>query len=155
MSTAGEILDYFDAFEQGGKVVVVKKFAFESEARLYAAQLTQVGIPNFLSNTNTAATLPIPLLGVGSVSLHVRETDAAAAEQLIADLEQRAQQAAAEETFYEADEDEIEYQRELNRSYRRDSQRIFFWLAVALVLLLILRAFLRASGTIDASWNPF
>ena len=52
-----------------GKIVAVKYFYAESEARLYTARLREVGIRSFISNANTANTLP---LGEGGVGLHVR-----------------------------------------------------------------------------------
>lgn len=155
MGQEGEILDYSEAFEEGGRVIVAKKFAFESEARLYAAHLNEASIPNFLSNTNTAATLPIPLLGVGSVSLHVREKDSEAAARIIAELDLQAKQTAEEESFYEADEGDIEFQRELSQNHQGHIRLILFWLVLVVSLMLVLRAFLRAAGTIDGSWDPF
>lgn len=109
-----EILDFFESgYEQNTKIVVLKYFNFEAEARIYAARLKEEGIKSFLSNSNTHTT--IAFLSEGGIGLHIKEEDAAKASKVIQDLE-RAQRKVngLEESFREADLDEINYQKELN-----------------------------------------
>ena len=85
----------------------------------------------------------------------MREKDSEAAARIIAELDLQAKQTAEEESFYEADEGDIEFQRELSQNHQGHIRLILFWLVLVVSLMLVLRAFLRAAGTIDGSWDPF
>ena len=78
------ILDYFeDSFDEDTKIVLVKYFYFESEARLNAARLKKEGIKCFVSNTNTITAFP---LGEGGIGLHVKDTDLEQATKIVIEM---------------------------------------------------------------------
>lgn len=144
------ILDYFGAFDEEVKVVAIKHFFLESEAHLYAARLKEAGIAHFLTNANTMTTLP---LADQSIDLFVRETDLQAAMAVIARMDYQKSRPAAEQSFREADLEEIEYQRALHHAGKAD--RILFFILLVLVVLVLLRAVGRASGIFGAWADAF
>jgi len=142
-----EILDYFGDFDREAKVVPVKYFYFESEARLYAARLRTEGIPCFISNAHTITALP---LGSGGIGLHVKEVDLAEASAIVARMDYQNNHAQEPMNFADADHDDIAFEQAKNT--RPD---YWYWLIIGIVVLLILRAFMRAIGFQGYWWNPF
>ncbi|NJL76831.1 MAG: DUF2007 domain-containing protein [Saprospiraceae bacterium] len=84
MSTT-EILDYF---EDATEVIVVRYFAFDSQAQLYAARLREAEIPYFLSNNLTGSMLP--LSGYANIALHVKTQDLVQVHQLLTEMDDNA-----------------------------------------------------------------
>lgn len=84
MSTT-EILDYF---EDATEVVVVRYFAFDSQAQLYAARLREAEIPCFLSNNLTGSMLPLG--GSANIALHVKTQDLVRVHQLLTEMDDNA-----------------------------------------------------------------
>lgn len=148
------ILDHFGEFEQGSRIVAAKHFFLESEAYLYAARLREAGIPHYISNANVMTV--IPLGGGGGIGLHVRENDLAEASRIIARLDfQKSRQ--PEEDYRNADEDEIEYLRNLHGESLEAQNKwgnAIYWGIIVVILLLIVRAFLRAAGLVE-SWRDY
>lgn len=144
------ILDYFGEFDQEAKVLAVKYFYFESEARLYAARLRTEGIPCFISNARTITALP---LGAGGIGLHVKETDLAEASSIVARMDYQNQNDQQPLNFLNADHDDIAF--EQARNQRKTRPDYWYWLIIVIVALLILRAFLRAVGFQGNWWYPF
>ncbi len=140
------ILDHFGEFDNEVKVVAVKYFFLASEAYLYAARLKEAGIAHFLTNANTVTTLP---LADQSIGLYVRETDLAAATAVIARMDFQKTRPAPEQSFRDADHEDIEYQRALHSRSQVDWLFLFI---LTLIGLVILRMLLRASG-IFSGWG--
>ncbi|MCB0547304.1 MAG: DUF2007 domain-containing protein [Phaeodactylibacter sp.] len=148
-----QILDYFGDFEEGTRIVPLKYFFFESEARLYAARLKEAGIPCFISNANIMTALPLG--GGGGIGLHIREADLADATRIVTLLDLQEENGGQDDTFHDADYDDIEYQRALNEPPMAIKPgHAWYWLVIGIVLLVILRAFLRAAGVVE-SWRDF
>ena len=148
-----QILDYFGEFEESTRIVPLKYFFFESEARLYAARLKEVGIPCFISNANIMSVLPLG--GGGGIGLHIREADLTEASQIVARLDHQKENGSQGDSFHDADHDDIEYQRALHEppmAFR--ANQAWYWLVIGIILLVILRAFLRAAGVVE-SWRDF
>ncbi|MCB0570695.1 MAG: DUF2007 domain-containing protein [Phaeodactylibacter sp.] len=151
MSSEQEILDHFGEFEEDTRIVVAKKFFFESQARLYSARLTEAGIRNFISNANMMTALP--LIEGGGIGLHVREEDLPEATRIIAELDYQDQNPTPEEgSFYDASHDDIEFQKALAEGDKTHFGRVIFWIVLILILLFILRSLIHTAGTLIDSF---
>lgn len=127
-----QILDYFgDSFDEGTKIVTVKYFYFESEARLNAARLKKEGINCFVSNTNAITAFP---LAEGGIGLHVKEKDLERATEIVMEMHEN-KISEPDQDFNEADLDEIEYQKALNEPPIKPQHYIFLAIIVLLILL--------------------
>ena len=146
------VLDYFGEFEEGSRIVAVKHFFLESQAHLYAARLREAGIPHYISNANIMTA--IPLGGGGGIGLHVRASDLAEASRIVAQLDYQNEHRRGDEDYHDADEEDIEYLRSLDGA-SSDWSNYVYWGIMAVVLLLILRAFLRAAGVVESWWDYF
>lgn len=148
------VLDYFGEFEEDSRILAVKHFFLESEAHLYAARLREAGIPHYISNANIMTA--IPLGGGGGIGLHVRESDLAEASRIIARLDYQKSRRPNQEEYHDVDEEDIEYLRTLHGDAAESSEwsNYVYWGIIAVVLLLILRAFLRAAGLVE-SWRDY
>ncbi|MEL6925575.1 MAG: hypothetical protein AAFO94_16135 [Bacteroidota bacterium] len=151
MKTPDGNKDFSGLPDDESKVVTVRYFFFENEASIYAARLQEVGIPAFLSNTNSSTVL---LGGTSSIGLNVRESDLDAAKYYLAELDENARTNELNEDFRDADRAEIDYQRSLHERipFYRSPFNMFLLL---IVLLLVVRAFLRAAGLLPVWLNPF
>ncbi|MCB0561661.1 MAG: DUF2007 domain-containing protein [Lewinellaceae bacterium] len=148
-----QILDYFEGFEENTRIVPLKYFFFESEAHLYAARLKEAGIPCFISNANIMTVLPLG--GGGGIGLHIREADLPEASRIAARLDYQKNHDNPDASFHDASHDDIEYQRALNAPPMQvGASPAWYWLVVGIILLVILRAFLRAAGVVE-SWRDF
>ena len=94
-------------FEEGVQIIVIKHFFAESQARLYAAHLKDAGIPSFISNANIMATLPLG--GGGGIPLHIKASDAVAAQRVISRLDFQAEKELEEQNFHDATKEDILY----------------------------------------------
>jgi len=150
-----QILDYFGEFEENAQIVTVKYFPSEQEARLFAIGLRKAGIRYFVSNTNISTALPLGGIGSNGVGLHVMEDDLAEASRIVASLERKLYGELPNQSFHDADLDEIAYQRALHQSANPRTFRLLFWGLIILILLLLLRAYLRASGLAPSWWDFF
>lgn len=144
-----DVLDYFGEFEEDIKIVVLKYFYFESEARLYAARLKEAGINSFISNTNIVTALP---LGEGGIGLHIRETDLSEALEIVQQLDLNKNQ-VAEQSFHDADLAEIEYQKQLNKTDKHQSDRVY-WILGLLISLILIQIYLRSIGVLKP-WQDY
>ena len=138
-----EILDYFaDNEYYKGRIVAIKYFYFESQARLYAARLREVGIRCFVSNANTITAFP---LGDGGIGLHIREKDSEEAAHIIRQMDKNNLQDGNEFSYRDADEDDIQYF--INVSKKSNKIDRAYITIVVILLLVILSSFLRAMGS--------
>ncbi len=146
-----DILDYSGQFGQEDKVIIIKYFAFESQAHIYAARLKEEGIPCFVSNTHVGTALPLG--GSANVALHVKTHDAEVAQVLLDQMDYQ-QRTGEGQDFREATLEDIEYEKSLGT--RRDAK--FWWWVVGITfitILLILRVYLRAAGVVFSDWDLF
>lgn len=142
-----EILDYFEnEGSQPVKVVIIKYFFLESVARLYAARLREAGIPSFIGNANAITAFP---LGGGGITLHIRERDLPQAQMIVQVLDQQGSTPVVED-FRNASQEDIAFQKELQRE--ANPTRVYpfmIFLFLLAILILVLRAIARAQG-----WVP-
>lgn len=146
-----DILDYSDGFGRDEKVIILKYFAFESQAHIYAARLKEEGVPCFISNSHVGTVLPLG--GTANVALHVKVPDVERAKRLIAEMDYQ-QHTGEGQDFREATLEDIEYERKLNKE---QDYKFWWWVAaIALVtLLLILRTYARGAGFVFRGWDTF
>ncbi len=148
-----QIPGHLGDFEENTRIIPLKYFFFESEARLYGARLREAGIPCFISNANIMTALPLG--GGGGIGLHIREADLEEASQIVARLDYLEENGSGEDSFHNADHDDIEYQRALNEPPMAiKTGQAWYWLVIGIAFLVILRAFLRAAGAVE-SWRDF
>jgi len=150
-----EILDYFDEFEdrfdQHVKIVAVKYFYFESEARLYAARLKEAGIKSFLSNANTSTVIP---LGEGGIGLHINEEQLPEATRIIKKLDifNKRELTESDQNFRDADHEDIAYERDVQRQ-RAHKVDPTYMIITAFLVLIILLALVKASNNPGFFWG--
>lgn len=137
-----DLLDHFgDSFDTRTRVVALRHYAFEQEARLYEVGLKNAGIPCFISNANTNTAFP---LGGGDIRLHVRGRDQARADALLRDMEANL---TAEQDFRDADQEDIAFEKAVHESHLRQA-RIFWWVVGITVLLVVTYRLLRTTGAL-------
>lgn len=126
-----EILDYFEQNGKASEVVVFRYFTFESEAHICAARLREEKIPCFISNSYMSTALPLG--GTSEVSIYIRLSDLAAAEHIFKEMETLANQA-------------LIYEEDVSLMATRNSWMVSLvrYLFLSLIVLLLMRAFLRA-----------
>ena len=115
--------------EDDYKVVIVRRFYFESKAQLYAARLKDEGIYSFISNRHTGIMLPV---GSAPFALHVRSDMLIEAKDIIHEMDSL-ESSIPEESFVDASQGDIDYQRRLHRGTR--SKYSALWIVVVLVLI--------------------
>ncbi|MFK7809627.1 MAG: hypothetical protein AB8F74_17615 [Saprospiraceae bacterium] len=149
-----DIIDDLDEDNaEGNKMVAIKYFYFESKARLYSARLETEGIPSFVSNSNAITAVPLGSPGIG---LHVKQRDYEAARQIVLRMDQRAEMEIIDdddESFRDADHEDIEYQRKLTERDKGDNKTLTYLIAIIIVLVII-RVIWRIMNPGDA-WGPF
>lgn len=137
-----DILDYFGDDEfYNGRIIAIKYFYFESQARLYAARLNEAGIRSFVSNANTITAFP---LGEGGIGLHIREDDTEDAVNIIREMDKNNRSEPQNISFHDADKEDIEYEKQL--AERKNKIDPVFSIIVFILFLLIVRSFLQATG---------
>jgi len=132
-----KILDFFPEGQKGsnhGEIIIIKFFYFETPARLYAARLKEANIPSFISNATTS----IPF-GNGSISLHVRKIDQEKAAHIVHQLDKRnlLNEIDEEESFHDADHDDIAYQKALHEKDKRFFTPIVIFAIIVILFLIV------------------
>lgn len=145
-----QILDNFDEFDDQTRIVVVKHFYFESQARLYAARLKEAGIKCVVSNATLQTMLPVEQ---GGIKLLVRETDLEEASQIVRQMDRKNNEVSTDDSYHDIDEQGIAYLQSLEKE--KKGNLWLQWLVILILLLLLIRAFLRAGGWIDSGWDFF
>lgn len=152
-----EVLDYFDDseehFDANTRVVAIKYFYFEPEAHLYVARLKEANIKSFISNANTSTALPF---GEGGIGLHVKESDAEEALQIVNQLDHYNSREPVDQSFHDADKEDIAYEKALKEQQARQFRPatiIILFLAL-LILLVFLRSYLLAVSA-QGGWQDF
>jgi hypothetical protein len=132
------------------RMVAVRYFSHEPEARVYAARLKAAGIPCYLSSTYALTALPLTGNGIG---LHVWESDLAEAYRVFVQVDRETRRRLAEQSFHDADHEEIEYQKRLNAPASGLADRILWAIVLLLVLVFLLRVvFPGAEGLHFQAW---
>ncbi|MDX1666763.1 MAG: hypothetical protein R3350_06025 [Saprospiraceae bacterium] len=147
----GGAVNLFDGYDEDIRILTVKNFSTESEARLYSAFLTDAGIRNFVTHSLSSTALP---LGGGSIGLQVREADLTKALAIIARLDYQKAHGRNEESYHDVDLDDIEYLKSIDEN-ARTGLRPLVWMILLIAFLLILRAYLRAVGAVPSWWDAF
>ncbi|RMG76642.1 MAG: hypothetical protein D6714_21035 [Bacteroidetes bacterium] len=120
-----------DMLNSAVRIVTVKYFHFESEARLYAARLAQEGIPCFVSNTHSITAFPLTSRSIG---LNVKSSDLERAAELVNEMERRQDQPLHED-FLDADLGDIEYQKRLHKpAFQPIHYLLLFFLILSILL---------------------
>ncbi len=132
-----------EEFNANTRTVTIKYFYFESEARLYAARLSDAGIKCFVSNANTGTVIPV---GEGSIGLHVRNEDLKLARQIVTQLDVKAQTTITNENFRDADKDDIAYERKLYEQGKGGINYIVLFL-LSIIAALLLFYYLNAQAS--------
>lgn len=145
-----QILDNFDEFDDQTRIVVVKHFYFESQARIYAARLKEAGIKCAVSNATLQTMLPVEQ---GGIKLLVRETDLEEASQIVNQMDRKNNEVSTDDSYHDIDEQGIAYLQSLEKE--KKGNLWLQWLVILILLLLLIRAFLRAGGWIDSGWDFF
>ncbi|MEL6865159.1 MAG: hypothetical protein AAFP19_12100 [Bacteroidota bacterium] len=133
------ILDYFEddaekEFDAGTKIIAIKYFYFESQARLYAARLKEANIRSFVSNANTTTVLPF---GEGGIGLHIRESDQEEALAIIRELDVNNVNDPPPQSFRDADEEDIAYERALNQDEKKPFDPAIITIIIIIIILLL------------------
>jgi|GEM_PF-1419452 len=139
----------FDGFDQKTRILVLKQFFFESEAHIYAARLREEGIRCEISSATIQTILPVEQAGI---KLLVRESDLEEATKIIALMDMQ-KEMVPEGSFHDIDKDEIMYMQEVEKD--KKGNRNLLWVALFILVILVLRAFLRGAGLIDSRWDFF
>lgn len=148
-----EILDYFESeFDENTRIVAIKYFYFETEARLYAARLREASIASFISNTNVSTALA---LGEGGIGLHIKEADVQEASRIIAQLEAQKRAATTDRSSYhDIDLDEIQYMKKLDEDKVQKDKFLLYGI-ITIIILLVIRALLRGSAWVEIWRDAF
>ncbi len=129
-----QILDYWEGQDDDAHLVVAHYFQQESEAHLAVVRLRDAGIQSTLHNSLINSVLPLENV---SIRLFVLEEDLPAACRILAEM-QKNKEMESERFFQDADEDDIRFLSDLHRKQRKPA---FYWIILAIVLLIFL--FLR------------
>ncbi len=150
---SNQLLDYFndfeDRFDPDARVVVLKFFNFESEARLYAARLKEAGIRSFISNANSHTVIPI---GGGSIGLHIKEADLPGAQLIVRKLDAHNSKEPEHISFHDADQEDIAYERALHEKKSNKLDPVILIIAT-IILLLLAQLLLRGGSIIHPVWG--
>jgi hypothetical protein len=141
--------DDFEGFDQKTRILVLKQFFFESEAHIYAARLREAGIRCEIASATIQTMLPVEQAGI---KLLIRESDLEEATQIVAVMD-RQKEMVPEGPFHDIDKEEIVYLQEVEKD--KKGNRNLLWIALFILVILILRAFLRGAGLIDSRWDFF
>ena len=123
-------------FRPNVKLIIARRFVMEAKANIYAAFLRENGVNCFISNTNAGTIIPFVDSGYGFL-LHIAETDAEHAFELLKQLDEQSE-TRVDEDFSEADFSDIEYEKAISDyedRVNRGSGKLLVWLFIALALL--------------------
>ncbi len=133
------------------KIVTLKYFCTEHEAWLCVARLKEVGIPSFLSNTNASTAFPFANGGIG---LHVKAVDLEVSTKIIEKLEDPLSILHLEQSFHDADHDEIAYEKKVYEQKNGMTNPYWYMAIITISILIVIRAFVRAIGW-ASTFDPF
>lgn len=114
-------------------VVILNKFASESEARILSKLLASYQIPSFVSNANSRQVLQLPTI---NISLHVYAKDLPQAREIIKQWEEEGKLLEENISFHDADLEDIQFEQEIYEQ-RRKANKIN-WLLLSILLLVII-----------------
>ena len=95
-------------FRENMRFMIIRRFGYLPEAKIYESSLRNAGIHSFLSNTNTSQLLPFM---EGAIALHVPEHQLEEARGIIAELDDDAARTPYDDDYRDADHDDIEFAR--------------------------------------------
>jgi len=123
------------------QLVLVKQFYLESEAAIYVARLRESGIPAVLQNDTVYAMLPV---GEKGIRLFVPSRDLSFANDLISEMD-RNKVRPLDESFHNADLDEILYQKALHEG--AVSSKMMYVAIIMSIVLILYVCYLSSSGS--------
>lgn len=103
-------------FRENVRFVIIRRFGYLPEAKIYESCLLNAGIQGFLSNTNTSQLLPFM---DGAIALHVPENQLDEAREIIGELDAEALKPPYDADYRDADLDDIEFARLVAERERR------------------------------------
>ncbi len=95
-------------FRENVRFVIIRRFGYLPEAKIYESSLLDAGIHGFLSNTNTSQLLPFM---EGAIALHVPEHQLEEARGILDELDAEAVKLPYDADYRDADLDDIEFAR--------------------------------------------
>jgi len=122
------------------QLVLLKQFYLESEASIYTARLREAGIEAFLQNDTAYVMLPV---GEKGIRLFVPVSDADLAMEIVKEMDLNKTQ-PIEESFHDADLEEILYQKSLHEG--QVSGRMMYVAIVMSVVLVLYVCYLSSQG---------
>ncbi len=128
-----------DGFDPKVEVTSIRKFSSVLEANLFSARLKSEGIRCFVANADSVTFVPVE----GGIRLFVRKDQKDLALQILQDMEAKNVAGNEHYTFYEADKEDIAFEKALRSREKNVFSPILFIVAI-LILLLVVRAILRA-----------
>ncbi len=140
----------FDEKEEPIQWVTLRTFQIEAEAALLAAQLESSGIPTFLADSFTASAFP---MGEGGFRLQVPKISFSHAQAIQFEFEKSFKE-NVETNFREATQEDIAYQKELNKGNNQNYSWVWTLLFIGIALLL-LRVIGRSLGILPDWLDPF
>ncbi len=121
------------------QTILIKHFYQETEAHLYAAKLRESGIESFFSNANMNSMFTADFASIG---LHVDQEDAVKAQQIIEGLDLQSASDDPNFSYEEASEEDILLEKGLLEARHQRSNRIFYFIAAAILLVGIILGYL-------------
>lgn len=120
------------------KLVPIKQFYTEAEASVYVAKLQASGIRSLLQNETAYTVLPV---GEQGIRLFVLEDDVELAQDIIYQMDTN-MLSDPDESFHDADLEDIEYQKQLKTGNKNNRLVI-----VAIIITILLLAYVYYLGT--------
>lgn len=125
-------------------------FSDERKAALFQARLEEEGIPSFVSNAH--ANVLIPQMG-GGVGIHINKEDLELSKEILANFQKLQYSDESVFTHHEATHEDIEYEKEIHST--RNGAGIWSKLAIALLILFVLRYLAKSNGILPQFFEPF
>jgi len=122
------------------QLVLLKHFYFESEASIYTARLREAGIAALLQNDTAYVMLPV---GEKGIRLFVPVSDVDFALEIVKEMDLNKTQ-PVEESFHDADHDDILYQKSLHEG--QVSGRMMYVAIVMSIVLVLYVCYLSSQG---------
>ncbi|MBT8218577.1 MAG: DUF2007 domain-containing protein [Bacteroidia bacterium] len=120
------------------KLIPIKQFYTEAEASVYVAKLQDSGIRSLLQNETAYTVLPV---GEQGIRLFVLEEDVELAQDIIYQMDTN-MRTEPDESFHDADHEDIEYQRKLKMG--NSNNRLIL---IAIIITILLLAYVYYLGT--------
>jgi len=129
--------------------VKIAYFSDERKAALFQARLEESNIPSFVSNAHANSLLPH--IG-GGVGIHIHKEHLELGQEIFIKFKEMEDTDQSVFTHHEATHEDIEYEKALNRGSKFN---IASKIALALLILVLLRYFAKSRGLLPQYFEPF